>query len=132
MYDLQLVSLIRKQPNIGLYLSSGSNGDNSQPSTSESDDTLRDDFNGKEIGRLSSLLAGDWERLARLLGFHQHDINAIREDSDKIESRCADMLNRYRRRRGSRETLAESVEEMKDVETATAIRQKYYKSNPTE
>ena len=81
---------------------------------------------------MSSLLAGDWERLARLLGFHQHDINVIREDSDKIESRCADMLNRYRRRRGSRETLAESVEEMKDIEVATAIRQKYYKCNPTE
>ena len=115
-----------------LYFTSGSSCDNSQPTSSETDNILQDDFNAKEIGRLSSLLAGDWERLARLLGFHQHDINAIREDSDKIESRCADMLNRYRRRRGSRETLAESVEEMKDVETATAIRQKYYKSNPTE
>jgi hypothetical protein len=114
-----------------LFLSAGTSGDNSQPSSKETDDTLHDDFNAKEIGRLSSLLAGDWERLARLLGFHQHDINAIREDSDKIESRCAEMLNRFRRRYGSRETLAESVEEMKDIETASAIRQKYYKSNPT-
>ena len=122
----------KKQLNTVLYFTSGSSCDNSQTTSSETDNMLQDDFNAKEIGRLSSLLAGDWERLARLLGFHQHDINAIREDSDKIESRCADMLNRYRRRRGSRETLAESVEEMKDVETATAIRQKYYKSNPTE
>ena len=113
-----------------MFLSAGPSGGNCQPN--DADETLQDDFNAKEIGRLSSLLAGDWERLARLLGFHQHDINAIREDSEKIESRCADMLSRFRRRRGSRETLAESVEEMKDIETASAIRQKYYMSNPTE
>ena len=77
-------------------------------------------------------LAGDWEKLARLLGFHHHDVTAIREDSDKIESRCADMLNRFRKRKGSRSLLAEGVEEINDIETATAIRQKYYKTNPIE
>lgn len=96
------------------------------------EDVFQDDFDAKEIGRLSSLLAGDWERLARLLGFHQHDINAIREDSIKMESRCAEMLNRFRRKKGSRETLAECVEEMKNIETAIAIREKFYKTNPTD
>ncbi|XP_028402748.1 uncharacterized protein LOC114525563 [Dendronephthya gigantea] len=114
------------------HIEAETSGENHQPKNDSEEGILNDDFNAKEIGRLSSLLAGDWERLARLLGFHQHDINVIREDSDKTESRCADMLNKFRRRHGSRETLAESVEEMKDIETATAIRQKYYKHNPTE
>ena len=121
-----------------LYVSfvavASTSNENEAPSSTDSPskELIQDDFNAKEIGRLSSVLAADWERLARLLGFHQHDVTAIREGSDRVESRCAEMLNRFRRRHGSRETLAESVEELKDIETAVAIRQKYYKNNPTQ